>query len=266
MKDQANDRVQGNTREEHRNISSNESGTAGPPLSPASDDGSTASPVAKRDNYRPIGRENLYKNELERRLLSDEREYLQFGAQRMHLDDVSRITTALRDVNRAVEQSDYSPDILLLQKALMQKALQLTSLGQLEEALHILEELRLFALERPESANGSFHQNVRAFGWPRETTGIEQARILLQAANWDEIEARFAQIFPMFTHRLTAEFPRLTYAEIKICMLIKVNRRTKDIAHLLQLSERTIENHRNRIRKKLQLLPDQSLYVFLSAY
>ena len=52
--------------------------------------------------------------------------------------------------------------------------------------------------------------------------------------------------------------------ELKICALLKANLATKDIANLLYLSERTVENHRYRIRKKMGLGVDANLTLYLA--
>ncbi|MDE1921298.1 MAG: PAS domain S-box protein [Candidatus Omnitrophica bacterium] len=46
---------------------------------------------------------------------------------------------------------------------------------------------------------------------------------------------------------------RLSPREIEICNMIRKGLSTKDISHLLNTSHRTVENHRNSIRKKLKI-------------
>lgn len=50
-----------------------------------------------------------------------------------------------------------------------------------------------------------------------------------------------------------------TLMELKICMLIAMGMSSSTIAQTINLSQRTIENHRNHIRKKMGLLPSQNL-------
>ena len=49
-----------------------------------------------------------------------------------------------------------------------------------------------------------------------------------------------------FLQNLTSAFPALTETERKICPLLRLNLETPDIAKLLFVSERNVENHRRR--------------------
>ncbi len=82
--------------------------------------------------------------------------------------------------------------------------------------------------------------------------------------NWKRFEREFAELHPNFLERLSARYPDLSPAEQKICVLLKLNLSTKDIAALLYASERTVENHRYRIRQKLGLESDANLSTFFA--
>lgn len=64
--------------------------------------------------------------------------------------------------------------------------------------------------------------------------------------------------------RIRKTFPQLSGTEAKICSLLKNNFSNKEIANLLVTSLRTVENHRYRIRKKLNVTADDNLYRVLS--
>ncbi len=64
------------------------------------------------------------------------------------------------------------------------------------------------------------------------------------------LESNLKDIVSPFSRRLTLKHLKLTPAEIQISNLIKQGRTSKEIADLLNLSERTIESHRKNIRKK----------------
>jgi predicted negative regulator of RcsB-dependent stress response len=83
------------------------------------------------------------------------------------------------------------------------------------------------------------------------------------AINWEEYDKHFHDAHPDFTKNLIARFPELTPMETKICSLLKVGLTSKEIAHILALSERSIENHRYRLRKKMGL-GDANISQFLN--
>ena len=64
------------------------------------------------------------------------------------------------------------------------------------------------------------------------------------------IISNLRQINSPFAHRLTTLFSKLTPAEIQIANLIKNGHSSKEIASILNLSEKTVYTHRRNIRKK----------------
>ena len=60
---------------------------------------------------------------------------------------------------------------------------------------------------------------------------------------------------------------KLTQAELKTLKLVSQNRSTREIAELLFLSDKTIENYRSKICQKLQLPPrNNSLVLWISEH
>lgn len=67
------------------------------------------------------------------------------------------------------------------------------------------------------------------------------------------IESNLNDILSTFAHRLSAHHLKLTPTEIRVANLVKMGRTNKEIAAIAGLSLRTVEGHRNRIRKKMGL-------------
>jgi PAS domain S-box-containing protein len=67
------------------------------------------------------------------------------------------------------------------------------------------------------------------------------------------VERNINEIISPFLRTLSTKYPSLTPTEIKIINLIKEGRTTKEMAALLNASSRTVEVHRDNIRKKLNL-------------
>ncbi|MDR3631159.1 MAG: PAS domain S-box protein [Desulfocapsaceae bacterium] len=95
-----------------------------------------------------------------------------------------------------------------------------------------------------------FQKNVNQLVLPffsklRESkTGFNQDLII------KSIESNLRQINSPFAHRITTLYSKLTPAEIQIANLIKNGHSSKEIASLLNISEKTVYTHRRNIRKK----------------
>jgi len=72
-----------------------------------------------------------------------------------------------------------------------------------------------------------------------------------QKAYLKVLESNLNDIISPFAHKLSAKYLHLTPTEIEIAHLIKNGKSTKDIAELLSLSDRTVESHRQNVRKKI---------------
>ena len=66
-----------------------------------------------------------------------------------------------------------------------------------------------------------------------------------------------------FISRLSQRYPSLTVSEKRVSVLLLVGSSTKDIAGMTNLSERTVNNIRSRIRKKLGIADNISIQSFL---
>ena len=66
-----------------------------------------------------------------------------------------------------------------------------------------------------------------------------------------------------FYERLKNSFANLTKTDVRLCSLIKLNMDSKQIAILQNISPSSVKMSRYRLRKKLNLTPDQDIYAFL---
>lgn len=82
--------------------------------------------------------------------------------------------------------------------------------------------------------------------------------------DWENFDKEFQSVHPVFTQKLEMKHPVLTKMEKKICEMLRLGLTSVDIAKLLTLSERNIENHRYRIRKKIALDTEKSLHEYLA--
>ena len=67
----------------------------------------------------------------------------------------------------------------------------------------------------------------------------------------DIMETTLNDIVSPFLHKVSLGFLNLTPSEIQVANLVKFGKTTKEIAHILNLSDKTIEFYRKSIRKKI---------------
>lgn len=80
--------------------------------------------------------------------------------------------------------------------------------------------------------------------------------------DWKMFLIKFEQKHRTFFKALKEAYPLLTNNDLRLCACLKLNMDTKDIASLMNLSIRAVENNRYRLRKKLNLQPAQNLNEF----
>jgi len=80
---------------------------------------------------------------------------------------------------------------------------------------------------------------------------------------WQIFENNLNQIHNEFIVGLSKKYPNLTSKDIKLCVYLKMNLSSKEIAPLMNISFRGVELHRYRLRKKLGLSQDENLNKFM---
>lgn len=80
--------------------------------------------------------------------------------------------------------------------------------------------------------------------------------------DWRNFLIKFEEKHTEFFKKLKTDYPTLTSTDLRLCACLKLNMETKDIASLMNLSVRAVENNRYRLRKKLNLKTEQNLNEF----
>ncbi len=77
--------------------------------------------------------------------------------------------------------------------------------------------------------------------------------------DWKNFNQNFDIVYENYTKRLTELYPDLTKTELRICCYLKMGLSSKDIAPLFNISPRSVEMSRYRLRKKMKLTHDINL-------
>jgi ligand-binding sensor domain-containing protein/DNA-binding CsgD family transcriptional regulator len=80
---------------------------------------------------------------------------------------------------------------------------------------------------------------------------------------WETFETNLNQMHNEFIIALSKKFLNLTPKDIKLCIYLKMNLTSKEIAPMMNISYRGVELHRYRLRKKLGLVQEENLSKFL---
>jgi DNA-binding CsgD family transcriptional regulator/ligand-binding sensor domain-containing protein len=77
--------------------------------------------------------------------------------------------------------------------------------------------------------------------------------------DWKIFDANFEQAHEEFSRKLKVIYPELTPKDLRLCAFLRINLSSKEIAPLLGISIRGVENHRYRLRCKMNLQHDDNL-------
>lgn len=81
--------------------------------------------------------------------------------------------------------------------------------------------------------------------------------------DWEQFTQHFDQVHGQFLQRLRVQHPNLTPKDYRLCAYLRMNLSSKEIAPLINISVRSVEVARYRLRKKLGLGGDVNLVEFL---
>ena len=81
--------------------------------------------------------------------------------------------------------------------------------------------------------------------------------------DWKVFETNFERAHEQFMKILKDNYPDLTPSDLRLCAFLRMNLASKEIAPLLGISVRGVENHRYRLRRRLNLDADSNLTEFM---
>lgn len=83
---------------------------------------------------------------------------------------------------------------------------------------------------------------------------------------WELFEALYDQAHGDFFKRLKADYPSLTPSDLRLCAYLRMNLASKEIAPLLNITVRGVEERRYRLRKRMNLNTDENLSERIMTY
>lgn len=84
-------------------------------------------------------------------------------------------------------------------------------------------------------------------------------------ADWNAFNKNFDQVYGDYVKRLLKLHPDLTTSEKRLCCYIRMGLQSKEIAPLINISFKSVEMARYRLRKKMNLANDEKLSEYLAS-
>ncbi len=84
-----------------------------------------------------------------------------------------------------------------------------------------------------------------------------------QKENWKALETGINLSHDNFLQRFTEKYPKITHKDLKLVAYIRMNMSNKEIASLLNITLRSVESGRYRLRKRLNINKDVNLNDFI---
>ncbi|QDK77674.1 hypothetical protein EXU85_03320 [Spirosoma sp. KCTC 42546] len=177
----------------------------------------------------------------------------------------NRIQKKLERKLRQQEERSQQKIILLqkeqLEQGLIQKSEELANstmaLIQKNELLVQLKE----ELNRVKNRSGS---RLPGDDFQRINTLIDTN--ISSEQDWKLFESNFNKVHEQFLKHLLEKYPDLGQGDLKLAAYLRMNLSTKEIAQLLNITSRSVELKRYRLRKKLNLEADMNLSEFMIKY
>jgi len=130
---------------------------------------------------------------------------------------------------------------------------------QLSEMSKALRQLQLGHTETEQNENSSN-------GIPADTLkGLLDQHILTEK-DWQDFKKHFEGMHPKYISSVRTNFSTISEAEERLFLLLKINLNTHEIAHILGITTNAVKKGRQRLRKRLDLKPDESLESFIRSF
>ncbi|WP_339889276.1 hypothetical protein [uncultured Flavobacterium sp.] len=89
---------------------------------------------------------------------------------------------------------------------------------------------------------------------------------ILTDTDWTSFKNYFEKAFPNYIQKIRIKYPKITDAEERLFLCIKLNLRSKETALMLGISTESVKKSRNRLRKKINLNIEDDLEVFVGNF
>lgn len=122
-------------------------------------------------------------------------------------------------------------------------------------ALHLAKKNEVLENVKQKAAALKTSESGRGYQQLIQTINFDQQ----DDKNWENFIQYFEQVHKDFNRTVRERYPEVTKNELRLMALLKMNLSTKEIANILNISIAGVKKARNRLRKKLEITPEESL-------
>lgn len=152
---------------------------------------------------------------------------------------------AEKEINR-LQKEKYQADIDHKNRQLTSTTLQVNNKNKiLEEIEGVLKELTDKSPSNPAKQYRQISMIIR------DNKNLDK--------DWEQFQLHFEEVHPNFFEKLKTSYPNLTETDLKHCAYIRIGFSTKEIARLLNVTPRSVQVSRYRMKKKMELDESQDL-------
>lgn len=130
----------------------------------------------------------------------------------------------------------------------------------------IVREVRYTSLLRRAADLLKSTQSARSAGEAdtvQET--LDEVATALNAGEQQRFEFVLETMQGAFLQKLAKDYPTLTPTELRLAVFLRLPMPSREVARLFSCSVRSVEKHRERMRRKFGLSPNENLTTFLAS-
>jgi hypothetical protein len=154
-------------------------------------------------------------------------------------------------------------ELIALQKQKLEADVQYKNKELASATMHLVERGKVLSKIKDELMQALKKTETPATPFKRVIRLLDDAES--NDEDWEHFSTHFDQVHSNFLTIIKNRFPKLTPTDLKLCAYLRINLSSKEIAQLMGISVRGVEISRYRLRKKLALAQEVSLFDFLQA-
>ncbi|PIB28863.1 tetratricopeptide repeat protein [Maribacter sp. 4G9] len=143
-----------------------------------------------------------------------------------------------------LERERVKAELDFKKKELTSHALHLAKKNEVLEGL----KQKAAALKKTEGGGKAYQELIRTINFDQQDDKV-----------WENFTRYFEAVHKDFEKQAVSKYPDISKNELRLMALIKMNLSSKEIANILNISSDGVKKARQRLRKKMNLLPEDSL-------